>query len=102
MRKKRVLPKFRSAREFAKFAESHDLSEHWDEFEPVEEGVGLAPALARRIERRARAKKLISIRLEQWQIRLAKAAASREGIPYHAVIRRWIDTYLSTRRARAQ
>lgn len=97
--KKKVLPKFRSAQEFARFVDTHDLSQHWDEFEPVEEGLELSSALSRRIERRARAKKLISIRLEEWQIRLAKAAAIHAGIPYHAVIRGWIDAYLRTRRA---
>ncbi len=93
------LPDFRSESEFIRFVETHDLADYWDSFEEVEDPIEIDPRLARAIDRRSRRKELISIRLENWQIRLAKATASREKIPYHAVIRRWIDEGIRKRRA---
>jgi hypothetical protein len=87
----RRLPAFRSDAAFVQFVETHDLADYWESFKEVEDPVELDPKLARTIDRRSRRKQLISIRLENWQIRLAKATASREKIPYHTVIRRWID-----------
>lgn len=87
----RKLPEFRSQDEFVRFVETHDLADYWDEFEEVKDPVELDPKLAKSIDRRARNKKLISIRLEGWQIRLAKARAVKEGVPYQSVIRRWIS-----------
>lgn len=92
------LPTLRTDADFVRFVETHDLSDYWDAFEPVEPSAA-DPELAAAIDRRARRKKLISLRLETWQIRLARAVAAREGIPYHAVIRRWIDRGIQTRRA---
>jgi hypothetical protein len=40
-----------------------------------------------------------AIRLENWQIRLAKATASRQKVPYPTVIRRWIDEGIRNRKA---
>ena len=85
------LPKFRNQDEFIRFVETHDLADYWDEFEEVADPVELDTKLAKSIDRRARNKKLISIRLERWQIQLAKARAAREGVPYQSVIRRWIS-----------
>ena len=93
------LPDFRSDAEFVRFVETHDLADYWDSFEEVEDPIEIDPRLARAIDRRSRRKKLISIRLENWQIRLAKATASREKIPYHTVIRRWIEEGIRKRRA---
>jgi predicted DNA binding CopG/RHH family protein len=93
------LPAFRSDAEFIRFVETHDLADYWDSFREVKDPIELDPRLARAIDRRSRRKQLISIRLENWQIRLAKATASREKIPYHTVIRRWIDEGIRKRRA---
>jgi len=75
------------------------LADYWDSFEEVRDPVELDPKLVRAIDRRSRRKQLISIRLEAWQIRLAKATAARERIPYHAVIRRWIEEGIQRKRA---
>lgn len=88
--KRRRLPRFRSAEEFGRFAETHDLADYWDEFEEVKEPLELDPKLARMIDRSSKKKRLISIRLDAWQVQLAKAIAAKTGVPYHAVIRRWI------------
>src|SRR2546422_8404179 len=95
---KRV-PTFRSDAEFVRFVETHDLADCWDSFKEVKDPTELDPKLVRAIDRRSRRKQLISIRLENGRIRLAKATAIREGIPYHAVIRRWIDEGIRNRRA---
>lgn len=87
---RKPLPSFRSGSAFDRFVETHDLADYWDEFEEAEP-IELARSLARRIDRAARRKQLISLRLETWQIRAAKALAARRGVPYHAVIRHWID-----------
>jgi predicted DNA binding CopG/RHH family protein len=86
----RKLPKFKNEAEFIRFVETHDLADYWDEFEEVAPPV-LDPKLVKAIDRRARNKKLISIRLEGWQLSLAKAKAAKEGVPYQSVIRRWIS-----------
>lgn len=93
------LPTFRSNGEFVRFVETHDLADYWDSFKEVKDQTELDPKLAQAIDRRSRRKQLISIRLENWQIRLAKATATREKIPYHTVIRRWIDEGIRKRRA---
>jgi hypothetical protein len=97
--KARQLPVFRSDKDFIQFVETHDLADYWGSFEEVQEPTHLDPRLAGAIDRRSRRKQLISIRLENWQIRFAKATAIRERIPYHAVIRRWIDEGIQKRRA---
>ena len=98
MRRGKTLRAFRSDADFVRFVETHDLADYWDAFVPVEP-VQVDPKLAVKIDRRWRRKRLISLRLETWQIRLAKAVAAREGVPYHAVIRRWIERGIQTRRA---
>jgi predicted DNA binding CopG/RHH family protein len=94
------LPRFRSEAEESEFWASHDSTEYWDEFEDVDETVELDPELARSIDQRTRRKQLISIRLESWQIRLARAVAARQGIPYHTVIRNWVSAGIHAKQAR--
>jgi predicted DNA binding CopG/RHH family protein len=97
--KAKNLPAFRSDKDFIQFVDTHDLADYWGSFKEVKEPTQLDPKLTRAIDRRSRRKQLISIRLENWQIRLAKATATRERIPYHTVIRRWIDEGIQKRRA---
>lgn len=94
------LPAFRARKDFVRFVETHDLANYWDEFEEVREPLEVEPELARSIDRRVHRKELISLRLEGWQIRLARAVAARERIAYHAVIRRWIEEGLTGSRRR--
>src|SRR5438309_2304929 len=83
---RKPLPRFSAASEFDRFVETHDLASYWDEFEEADR-LELKPELATRIGRRAHRKKLISLRLDEWQLRAAKAIAARRKIPYHAVLR---------------
>jgi len=88
---RKKLPRFKSEEEEADFWASNDSTEYWDTFAEMEETLELEPTLAKAIARRARRKELISIRLETWQVRLARAIAARQGIPYHTVIRNWVS-----------
>ena len=101
MRKvRKTLPRFKNEGEEAEFWATHDTADYWDQFKDVEEPLELDPKLARAIDHRARRKRLISIRLEAWQLRLARAVAARRHIPYHAVIRNWVSEGIRSRRAR--
>ncbi len=50
----------------------------------------LAPALERRIRERMK-KRLLAIRLENWQIARAKEIARKKGVPYQRLMREWIS-----------
>lgn len=97
-RKKKV-PRFRTEADEAEFWSTHDSAEYWDDLEKVLEPLELDPALERAIDRRARQKKIISLRLEDWQIRLARAIAAKRKVPYHSVIRGWIEQGIRGTRA---
>jgi hypothetical protein len=51
--------------------------------------IELAPALVRRIQERLK-KRLLALRLEEWQIRRAREIARQKKIPYQALMREWI------------
>lgn len=87
---KKKLPRFETEKQEAEFWSTHDSTDYWEEFQEVDEPIELDPELARAIDRRSKRKQLISLRLENWQVRLAKAMAARSGIPYHTIIRSWI------------
>lgn len=84
------LPRFKNDEELARFVETHDMAPYWDQLEEVDEVIELAPALARRIRERMR-KRLLALRLEQWQIERAKRIARAKGVPYQALMREWIS-----------
>lgn len=83
------LPKFKSDRAEVRFFETHDMAEYWDELEDVDEVIELAPELARRIRERMK-KRLLAIRLEEWQIARAKELAKKQKVPYQQLMREWI------------
>lgn len=85
------LPRFKSERDEAEFWSTHDSTRYWHEFAEVHEPLDLAPDVAEKIVRRTRQKRLISLRLEAWQVRLARAIAARRRVPYLAVIRGWVE-----------
>ena len=72
---------------------------------PADQALTLAPELAEGIRERAK-KRLIAIRLPQWQIDGARELARRKKVPYQALMRGWIGEGLRhemktlTRRAR--
>src|SRR5207245_1198440 len=57
---------FKDERAEAAFWATHDSTDYWDEFQDVEEALELGPDLVGSIDRTARRKQLISIRLEAW------------------------------------
>lgn len=61
--------------------------------ESADEILVLAPDLAERIKQRSK-KRLISIRLPQWQIEGAKRVARRMSKPYQALMQAWIGAGL--------
>lgn len=88
--KRKKLPHFKSSEEAATFWDTHSLKDYLHEFEEVDEVFVLSPALAQRIRERAK-KRLISIRLAEWEIQKSKQIAKERKMPYHALIRQWID-----------
>lgn len=83
------LPRFRSDEEAARFFETHSIAPYWDQMEDVDEVIELAPALVRRIRERMK-KRLLALRLEEWQIRRSKEIARQKKVPYQTLMREWI------------
>jgi predicted DNA binding CopG/RHH family protein len=88
--KRKKLPVFKSADEEAEFWDTHSVTDYLHELEEVDEVFVLSPALAKRIRERAK-KRLVSIRLAEWEIEKSKQVAKQKKMPYHALIRQWID-----------
>ncbi len=84
-----ILPRFKTEAEEARFWETHDIANYWSQLKPVDETFGVSPALARAIRERSR-KRLLSLRLETWQIESAKKIARRKRVPYQTLLREWI------------
>jgi predicted DNA binding CopG/RHH family protein len=84
------IPKFKSEKEEARFWDTHDLSQYWDQLEEVDEMIELAPELAKRIQERMK-KRMLAIRLEEWQIARTKEIAQKKGLPYQQLMRQWIS-----------
>jgi len=84
------LPEFNSPEEELRFFETHDMADYWDQLEKADTVIQLAPALAQRIRERMK-KRMLAIRLEEWQITSAKEIAKRKGIPYQQLMREWIS-----------
>jgi len=89
------LRNFNTSEEAAAFWDKHSLKDYIHEFESADEVFVLSPALAQRIRERAR-KRLISIRLAEWEIEKSKQIAKQRKMPYHALIRQWIDDGIRT------
>ena len=70
----RKLPKFRTKAEEIRFWETHSLAPYADDLAAVDEAFALSPSLSRRIRERLK-KRLVALRLEEWQIACAKAIA---------------------------
>ena len=83
------LPHFKTDGEFARFVDTHDLALYFDSMEKIDNAFTLAPGLAERIRQRAK-KRLIALRLPEWQISGARRVAKRKKVPYQALMRHWI------------
>lgn len=82
---------FRSDREAADYWAKHDSSAYAKDLPPV--AVKASPALRRRVA--ARAKRPVTLQLEEGQISAAKRAAQRMSIPYQTLLRMWIAERLT-------
>jgi len=91
--KKKHLPKFRNTEKFARFCETHDMTDYMDQMEDVTDLFTFAPELIKRIKERAR-KKMVTIRLANWEIVKAKEIAKRKKMPYQTFLRDVIDVGL--------
>lgn len=88
--KKKRLPKFKSAEQEARFWETHSVTDYVDQMEDVTDLFTLAPELIQKIKERAQ-KKLLAIRLANWEIEKTKVIAKKRGMPYQTLMREWID-----------
>ncbi len=86
MRKSKI-HKFKSYEEEAKFWDTHDTTEFLDELREV-----------KNIKFPKLRKKLISVRMDDSQIKPLKEIASAKGIGYLTLIRMWIAERLSKER----
>lgn len=86
---KRSVPPFRSDEQMARWFETHDTADLWEEFEEVEP-IELPADERRRIQRESRRKVLVTLRLDPDLIAAARASARRKGIPYLTQLRLWI------------
>src|SRR5881628_2330949 len=84
------LPNFRSDKDAAEYFEGHSVAEVWDQL-PESRPAKTSAALAKSIlERHARAKSPISIRLVPEQIAAAKKIAAAKSVGYQTQLRMWI------------
>ena len=94
MKTRRKIPAFRNDREAADYWAKHDSAGYAKDL-PVA-ALKVAPALRRRVA--ARAKKPVTLRLEERQIAAAKRAAARMSLPYRTLLRMWIAERLANER----
>jgi predicted DNA binding CopG/RHH family protein len=95
MKARQKIPAFRSDREAADYWAKHNSTSYAKDLPAV--AVKASSALRRRVA--TRAKKPVTLRLEQSQIAAAKRAAERRSIPYQTLLRMWIAERLAKERA---
>jgi len=88
---KKKLPKFKSEEEEARFWDTHSPLDYQDEFTDVEEPFEISPSLLKKVaKRREERKKLLTLRIGQHQIDLARVVARCRGIGYQTQMRMWV------------
>ncbi|HLG41744.1 MAG TPA: CopG family antitoxin [Planctomycetota bacterium] len=90
-----LLPRGQSREQEARFWEDHDFAEFWAQTEGVD--VEVARSFAQQVRSAAR-KRLVALRLAEWQIDEAKRLAKKLGLPYQTLLRRWISQGILTQR----
>jgi predicted DNA binding CopG/RHH family protein len=80
------------------FWAKHSLDSQLSDVQEVDQAIQLEPELAHRIQERTK-KKLIALRLEQWQLQRAKAIADQRHVPYQHLLRYWISQGLKAEAA---
>jgi len=85
------LQRFKSKEEEADYWMRHDTADFWDSFENLESPLEISPRLASQVRSRHARTKAISLRLYLSQIRMAKALAVKNHIPYQTILRQIIQ-----------
>jgi predicted DNA binding CopG/RHH family protein len=81
------LPKFKDDQEAAAWFESHDTSAYMDEMEQVVERMAVV--------RTQFAVKPVDVRMRTDFLEAIQTVAERQGIPYQALVQRWLMEKLS-------
>jgi predicted DNA binding CopG/RHH family protein len=81
----------------SQFWDQHDFADFWAQTEGVP--VQVARSFAQRVRSAAR-KRMIALRLADWQIDEAKRLAERLRVPYQTLLRRWISQGILSQRRR--
>ncbi len=89
-RNTKKIPDFKTAEEEARYWDAHNVTEHLDELEEIDDLFVLSPKLAEMIKERAK-KKLISLRLPNWQIEKSRQLAKKKRVPYQTLMQKWIN-----------
>ena len=89
-KKAKQAPALKGEKAIAKFWETHDVADYWDNMAEVNEPFVLDPRLEKKIRERHK-KRLLTMRLEQGQIADARRIAARKGIGYQTLLRVWIQ-----------
>ena len=92
---RRKMPAFRNDREAAGYWAKHDSAGYAKDLPAA--SLKVSAALRQRVA--ARAKKPVTLRLEERQIAAAKRAADRLSLPYQTLLRMWIAERLAKERA---
>jgi len=89
--KKNKLPKFKSEEEEAKFWDNNSPLEYKEEFAEVEEPFEFSPSLLRKaVKTQKERKRLLTLRMEPYQIDVAKLIARWKGCGYQTLMRMWV------------
>jgi hypothetical protein len=94
------LPRFHSTAEESRFWMETDTVDYWDVFRETAESLRLAPPLVRAIDQRSTSKRRISLYLDAWTIRLARALSVRRGVHLHDIFREWVEEGIRARSGR--
>jgi predicted DNA binding CopG/RHH family protein len=89
MKSAKKSPRLRRERAVHDYWARHSLADQLKDTHEIDEKIQLDPELARKIAERTK-KKMIALRLEQWQLQRTKAIAARKRIPYQHLLRYWI------------
>lgn len=81
------LPKFRNDQEAAAWFDSHDTSAYMDDMEPVAEQIS--------VMRTQFPVKPMDVRMRTDFLEAIQTVAERQGIPYQALVQRWLMEKLS-------
>ena len=89
------IPKFKSKEDEADFWMKQDTADFWDSFEDIKDPLEISTQLRSQVRERHEKMKLISIRIYPSQIRMAKAIAMKQHVPYQTLLRSFMESGLS-------